>query len=254
MSGDEDREERGREPGTVYHTTNQLPKRLQPREMFDRIGAEHVPDEVLLAILLRFGTKGHNVVDLSRELLQAFGSLTALVRAKPADLARLRGIGPTKSRELKAALELARRLSQEQVEEKPSIHGPEDAARLLREPARELEHERFWVFPLDSRNHLKAQPVAVSQGLLNASLVHAREVFHAAIDHKAAAILVAHNHPSGITRPSPEDLKVTRDLVAAGKVLGIKLLDHVIVGQLLPGQSSYYLSLRESGLVSFEAG
>jgi DNA repair protein RadC len=222
--------------------------------MFDRIGAEHVPDEVLLAILLRFGTKGNNVVDLSRELLRNFGSLTALVRAKPAELSRLKGIGPTKARELKAALELARRLSQEHAEENPHIHGPEDAARLLREQARELEHERFWVFPLDARNRLKTQPVPVTQGLLNASLVHAREVFHPAIDHKAAAILVAHNHPSGITRPSPEDLKVTRDLVAAGKVLGIRLLDHVIVGQLLPGQDSYYLSIRESGLVAFETG
>ena len=94
--------------------------------------------------------------------------------------------------------------------------------------------------------------MAVSQGLLNASLVHAREVFHAAIEKKAAAILVAHNHPSGSTSPSPEDLKITRDLVAAGKLLNIKLLDHVIVGQLRPGQASYYLSLRESGLVSFE--
>ncbi|MDA3872880.1 MAG: DNA repair protein RadC [Kiritimatiellae bacterium] len=235
----------------TYYTTKQLPKRLQPREMFDRIGAEHVPDEVLLAILLRFGTKGHNVVDLSRQLIQHFGSLTSLVRTKPSEFRKLKGIGPTKARELKAALELARRLSQEQVEESPSIHGPEDAARLLREQARELEHERFWVFPLDTRNKLKAQPVAVTQGLLNASLVHAREVFHVAIECKAAAILVAHNHPSGNTSPSPEDLKITRDLIAAGKLLNIKVLDHVIVGQLRPGQASYYLSLRESGLVNF---
>jgi DNA repair protein RadC len=236
----------------AYSTAKDLPKRLQPREMFDRLGAEHVPDEVLLAILLRFGTKGNNVVDLSRELLQQFGSLTALVRAKPKELSRLKGIGPTKSRELKAALELARRLSQEQVEENAAIHGPEDAARLLREQARELEHERFWVFPLDVRNRLKAHPVAVSQGLLNASLVHAREVFRVAIDHNAAAILVAHNHPSGMTSPSPEDLKVTRELIEAGKILSIKVLDHVIVGQMRPGQASYYLSLRESGLVNFD--
>jgi len=240
-------------PQEIYHTAKELPKRLQPREMFDRSGAEHVPDEVLLAILLRFGTKGHNVVDLSRELLRSFGSLTALVRAQPADLSRLKGIGPTKARELKAALELARRLSQEQVEESPCIHGPEDAARLLREQARELDHERFWVFPLDTRNRLKTQPVPVSQGLLNASLVHAREVFHPAIQHRAAAILVAHNHPSGHTTPSPEDLKITRDLVAAGRILHISVLDHVIVGQLRAGQDSYFLSLRESGLVAFDA-
>lgn len=240
------------EKSQPYYTTKQLPERLQPREMFDRMGAEHVPDEVLLAILLRFGTKGHNVVDLSRELLRHFGSLTALVRAKPAEFRKLKGIGPTKSRELKAALELARRLSQEQVEKSPVIHGPEDAARLLREQARELDHERFWVFPLNVRNELKSHPVLVTQGTLNASLVHAREVFHAAIECKAAAVLVAHNHPSGNTSPSPEDLRVTRDLIAAGKVLGIKLLDHVIVGHLSQGENSYYLSLRESGLVNFD--
>jgi DNA repair protein RadC len=237
---------------TPYYTTKELPKRLQPREMFDRIGAEHVPDEVLLAILLRFGTKGHNVVDLSRELIQRFGSLTALVRAAPEELSQLKGIGPTKARELKSALELARRLSQEQAEETPKIRGPEDAARLLREQARQLEQERFWIFPLDTRNNLKSAPVQVTEGLLNSSLVHSREVFQAAIRLKAAAILLAHNHPSGSTSPSPEDLKITRDLVAAGKILGIQVLDHIIVGQLLPGQSQYYLSLRESGLVSFE--
>jgi DNA repair protein RadC len=132
------------------------------------------------------------------------------------------------------------------------IHGPEDAARLLREQARELDHERFWVFPLNVRNELKGQPIAVTQGTLNASLVHAREVFYPAIECKAAAILVAHNHPSGNTSPSAEDLKVTRDLIASGKILGIKVLDHVIVGQLTQGQSSYFLSLRESGLVSFD--
>ncbi|MGA0369858.1 MAG: RadC family protein [Kiritimatiellia bacterium] len=236
-----------------YFTTKELPERLQPREMFDRLGAEHVPDEVLLAILLRFGTKGNNVVDLSRKLLQQFGSLTALVRAKPSEFTKLKGIGPTKARELKTALELARRLSQEQAEASPVIHGPEDAARLLREQARELAHERFWVFPLNTRNELKSPPVQVTQGTLNASLVHAREVFAPAIDQKAAAILVAHNHPSGHTSPSPEDLRVTRDLVAAGKILGIKVLDHVIVGQLLPGQQTYYLSLRESGLVNFDS-
>jgi len=236
----------------AYVTTKELPKRLQPREMFDRTGAEHVPDEVLLAILLRFGTKGNNVVDLSRELLHQFGSLTALVRAHPKDLSRLKGIGPTKARELKAALELARRLSQEQADEDPVIQGPEDAARLLREQARELEHERFWVFPLDTRNHLKCQPIPVSQGVLNASLVHAREVFLPAIERKAAAVLLAHNHPSGNPSPSAEDLKVTKEMIQAGRILGIHVVDHVIVGQLRPGQPSYFHSIRESGLVLFD--
>ncbi len=238
---------------TMYLKVKELPVRMQPREMFDRNGAEHVPEEVLLAILLRFGTKGNNVVDLSRELIRRFGSLTALVRASTRDLSTLKGIGPTKARELKAALELARRLSQEQTEERPILHSPEDAARLLREAARELDHERFWVFPLNTRNRLQtARPLLITQGLLNSSLVHAREVFLPAITHKAAAVLLAHNHPSGDPSPSPEDLTITRDLVAAGKTLGIRVLDHVIIGQLRPGTSSYFLSLRESGLVRFD--
>jgi DNA repair protein RadC len=241
------------EPIKAYTTAKELPKRLQPREMFDRIGAEHVPDEVLLAILLRFGTEGFNVVDLARELLREFGSLTALVRAEPGQLRKLKGIGPTKARELKTALELARRLSQEQVEDKASVHSPEDVARLLREPARELDHERFWVVLLDTRNRMKQAPVMVSQGVLNASLVHAREVFRPAILHTAAAVILAHNHPSGDPQPSPEDLKITRELIQSGKVLGIKVLDHVIIGQSRPGSASYFHSLRESGLVNFQA-
>ena len=239
-------------PAPVYHTVKSLPKRLQPREMFDRIGAEHVPDEVLFAILLRSGTRGFNVVDLSRELLRQFGSLTALVRADMRQLRNLKGIGPAKARELKAALELARRLSQEQVEERGSVHSPEDVARQLREPARELEHECFWVVLLDTRNRMKQAPVLVSQGVLNASLVHAREVFRPAVLHSAAAVILAHNHPSGDPSPSPEDLRITRELVTAGKQLGIRVLDHVIVGQSRPGQQSYFHSLRESGLVAFQ--
>ncbi|MCC5850454.1 MAG: DNA repair protein RadC [Verrucomicrobia bacterium] len=234
-----------------YATVKELPKRLQPRELFDRVGAEHVPDEVLLAILLKSGSPGYNVVDLARDLLRHFGSLTALTRATPAHLVNFRGVGPTKARELKAALELARRLSQEQVEEKPAIHSPEDAARLLREQARELDHERFWVLLLDTRNRLKEHPVMVSQGVLNASLVHAREVFRPAVMNQAAAIVVAHNHPSGDPSPSPEDLRVTRNLIEAGKLLNIRVLDHVIIGQSRPGQSTYFHSLRESGLVNF---
>jgi len=241
-------------PIQFYSTVKELPKRLQPREMFDRIGAEHVPDEVLLAILLRTGTKGLNVVDLARELLRQFGSLTALVRSDPKQLRNLKGIGPTKARELKSALELARRLSQEQVEEKAAVHSPEDVARLLREPARELDHERFWVVLLDTRNRMKQGPVLVSQGVLNASLVHAREVFRPAVTHAAAAVILAHNHPSGDPSPSPEDLKITRELIHAGKILGIKVLDHVVVGQIRPGQNSYFHSLRESGLVNFQEG
>ena len=240
------------ETGTGYYKVHELPKRMQPRELFDLHGGENVPDEVLLAILLRSGTPGHNVVDLSADLLRSFGSLTALTRVSPKELTKIRGIGMVKARELKAALELARRLGQEEHGSVPMIQTPEDAARLFREQARTLDEEHFWVLVLDMKNRLKRPPQQISKGLLNVSLVHAREVFAEACVHKAAAIILAHNHPSGDCTPSPEDIRVTRKLIDAGNVMDIPVYDHVIVGRAGVGQSRYFSSLRESGLVNFE--
>jgi len=145
----------------------------------------------------------------------------------------------------------------EQESEYSSIHGPEEIARAHRSiiekrPEYDSEVEQFSAFFLNVRNEIKGAQI-VTKGTLNASLVHAREVFRPAVAMASAAIVIAHNHPSGNHNPSPEDLKVTRDLIAAGKVLGIKVLDHVIMGKLLAGQHSSFLSLRESGLVNFDA-
>lgn len=234
-----------------YYTVKELPKRMQPREMFDLHGASHVPDDVLLAILLRSGTAGFNVLDLASELLRTYGSLTALTKVSLIDLTKIKGIGLVKARELKAALELARRLSQEEHEHAPQIQSPEDAARLLREQARTLDVEHFWILILDMKNRLKCPPREVSRGLLNASLVHPREVFSEAFVHKAAGVILAHNHPSGDPSPSPEDIQVTRKLVEAGKLLEIPVMDHVIVGRASLETGRYYCSIRESGFVSF---
>jgi DNA repair protein RadC len=230
----------------------ELPLALQPRERFAREGAEKVGVDVLLAILLRSGTRGVNVLELARRLVEHYATLTELAQATVEDLAAFKGVGLVKAQMLKAALELARRIALESVANQPVLTGPDSVSRLLTESSRILDCEVFWVLLLDTRNRLLRNPEEVSRGLLNASLVHPREVFRNAIRMAAAAVIVAHNHPSGDPSPSAEDLSVTRQLVEAGQIVGIPVLDHVIVGRKSENGTGYF-SLRESGLVNFDA-
>jgi DNA repair protein RadC len=228
-----------------------LPSRLRPREQMDAIGAEHVADDVLLAVLLRSGVRGASVVDLARRLLNRYGSLTALSRVSLDELSGIHGMGRVKAQVVKAALELGRRLAAEQMADAPTVRTPADVAAVLRERARALEVEAFWVLLLDVRNRLRRPPYEVSRGLLDASLVHPREVFKEAIRSVSAAVLIAHNHPSGDPSPSAEDIRITRQMVEAGRVVDIPVLDHVIIGR--PGAANEFFSLRESGLVQFSS-
>ena len=229
----------------------ELPAQMQPRESFDRLGAEHVPDAVLLAILIRSGVPGQNVAELAQQMLIHFGSLTALAKASSKDLQQFSGIGPVTAQLLKAALELAQRLTRENIGESPMVVTPEQAAAVLRERARVLEHEIFWALMLDTKNRLIGEPKQISQGTLNSSLIHPRELFKKALEHSCAAMILAHNHPSGDPTPSSEDIKVTKQLIGAGEVMGIKVLDHIIIGRRKYHNSSDFISLRESGLVQF---
>lgn len=231
-----------------------MPANLRPREEFERIGAENVSDAVLLALILRTGTQGSNVVQLSQQLLSKYGSLTALSRVSAKELAvdkELPGIGIVKAQMIKAAMELAQRLTRECVGENPLITTPEQAAAVLRERARVLQHEVFWALMLDTKNRLIGEPQQISEGTLNSSLVHPRELFKRALQHSCAAIILAHNHPSGDPTPSAEDIKVTRQLIGAGEVMGIKVLDHIVVGHRRHHADTDFLSLREAGLVNF---
>ncbi|MDI6774635.1 MAG: DNA repair protein RadC [Verrucomicrobiota bacterium] len=191
-------------------------------------------------------------MELARELLHKYGSLTALAGASVEELRKAeKGIGKVKALEIKAALEIGRRLTEESLPKRLSIRTADDAARLLRERARLLDREMFWVVLLDSKNRLKGRPVDVTSGLLDASLVHPREMFREAIRAAAAAVMLAHNHPSGDPTPSAEDIRITRQLVQAGKVVDIKVMDHVILGKSgAPGQKDF-LSLREAGMADF---
>ena len=228
-----------------------MPMQLRPREEFERVGAENVSDAVLLALILRTGTKGMNVVEVSQRLLSAFGSLTALAKASLKELQAINSIGPVKAQMIKAAMELAQRLTRESVGESPLITTPEQAAAVLRERARVLQHEVFWALMLDTKNRLIGEPQKISEGTLNSSLVHPRELFKKALQHSCAAMILAHNHPSGDPTPSAEDIKVTKQLIGAGEVMGIKVLDHIVVGHRKYHNATDFLSLRESGLVKF---
>ena len=241
------------EEGAVYQVrANDLPKALQPREKFDRLGPENLSESDLLAILLRTGTAGTNVVELAEALLMQYGSLSALSRTSIAELQKIHGIGREKAKILKAALEIGRRLVQENVGENPRIASPEEAAAVLRERARSLDREVFWVLLLDTKSRLMAPPCEVSKGTLNSSLVHPREIFQPAIQHSAASVILAHNHPSGDPSPSAQDIRITKKLIEAGKTMEIKVLDHLIMGRKTRDGANDFFSLRESGLAEFE--
>ncbi len=229
-------------------TVKEIPERLRPRELLERNGVGNVQDDVLIAILLRSGVRGMNVVELSRALLKRFGSLSGLAAANADEIAAVHGVGKVKAQVLMSALELGRRINDEARPRRRIVKGPSDVADLLGDKARLLEKEIFWVVLLDARNGVKGEPLEVSVGLLDASLVHAREVFRDAIRRACGAVILAHNHPSGDTVPSAEDVRITRQLVEAGKVIDIRVLDHVILGG---GSTGRFTSLREEGLVVF---
>jgi DNA repair protein RadC len=228
-----------------------LPARLRPREEMERFGAENISDRALLAVLLRHGVHGMSVLEVADGLLRHYGSLHGVARASIEDLATRPGMGRVKAQILKAATELAHRLAEEQAGERPQIRSPEDAARVLQSRALSREVEAFWVLMLDTKNRLVRPPMEISRGVLDASLVHPREVFREAIRASSAAVILMHNHPSGDPTPSSEDVRITKQLVQAGSIVDIKVLDHVIVGRASGKENPAYVSLRELGVVDF---
>lgn len=232
-------------------TVKAMPEPLRPREQLLARGCAAMHDDQLLAILLRSGVKGCNVVELARRLLHHFGTLSELAKASPEELIALHlpGLSTVKAVELSATLEIARRVSAHPIVTE-SIQAPATVAKILRPLVMDADKELFLALPLDRKNRLKGRPVQVSEGTVDASLVHAREVFRECVRVSAASVIVAHNHPSGDPTPSAEDIRITKQLVSAGIVLGIPVLDHVILGHeavLPPG----YISLRDRGHVNF---
>jgi len=217
-----------------------------PRERLVDKGPDALSPGELVAILLRTGLKGVNVVELGTQVVQKYGSLQALAKASIEDLKTFKGIGRDKAVTLIAAFTLARKMAEELRREAPLLDTPESIAELLREDNRLSEVEHFQVVLLNTRRKLMSV-VKISQGTLDTLLVHPREVFKHAITANAAAIVLVHNHPSGDPTPSEADIKVTRDLIRAGQLLKIDVLDHVIIGRATQERPKDYLSLRELG-------
>jgi DNA repair protein RadC len=223
-----------------------LPDNERPRERLLNLGADALRDAELVAILLRSGLKGLSAIQIAEQLLQRHGKLEALARASVDELAQTKGVGPDKAVGLKAAFTLARRMAQELHAEPPLLDRPERVADYLREDNRMYDVEHFQVALLNTRRKL-IRVEHVSQGTLDTLLVHPREVFRAAILAGAAAIVLVHNHPSGDPTPSQADINVTRDIIRAGRLLKIDVLDHVILGRRTDERAKDFASLRELG-------
>jgi len=222
------------------------PASERPRERLAAKGADALSDAELIGILLRTGLKGANAVEIGRQLLQKHGSLQALARASVEDLRKTKGIGRDKAVTLMAAFTLARRMARELGRESPLLDTPDAVANLMREEIRPCHVETFRVILLNTRRRL-IEVVKISDGTLDTLLVHARDVFKPAINANAAALILVHNHPSGDPSPSEADIKVTRDLIRAGQLLKIEVLDHVVIGRATEQRPKDYVSLRELG-------
>jgi DNA repair protein RadC len=224
----------------------ELPNSERPRERLMENGPDALKNSELIAILLRTGCKGVSAIQVAEQILQKIGSLDNVSRATVAELQQIKGVGRDKALALQSAFTLARRMAQEILQEAPTLDTPERIADLLREQNRQYEVENFQIILLNTRRKL-IRVERISQGTLDTLLVHPREVFKPAIAANAAALVLAHNHPSGDPTPSEADIKVTRDLVRAGQLLKIEVLDHVILGRATQDRPRDYVSLRELG-------
>lgn len=225
-----------------YRRLKDLPEDLLPRERLFQHGPEALSNREILAILLRTGLKGENVLDIAERILTEAGGLAGLARMSVHEMTQLRGLGTAKASELKAALEIGKRSVSSNPIVRPVVNSPQDIAHLVMEEMRYFDREHFRVVSLSTKNHVLGIS-SISVGSLNSSLVHPRECFKEAIRRNSNAIILIHNHPSGDPTPSREDIEVTKRLRDGGEILGIEVLDHVIIGD------NRYISLKERGIL-----
>ena len=217
------------------------PEDERPRERLIAHGPAALSEAQLLAIIIRNGRLGRTSVDLGRDLLDSFGSLAGIEKAAIKEICKVKGIGPAKAAEIKAAIELGRRY------QKPSLAGAsfcssQDVAAYYRPRMKDLKQETFRCALLDTKNRIIREEV-VSIGSLSTSIVHPRDTFKSAVRESAAAVIFTHNHPSGDVKPSQEDILLTKRLVQAGEVLGIQVLDHIIIGD------NSHFSFKDHGMI-----
>ncbi|MDH3444414.1 MAG: DNA repair protein RadC, partial [Deltaproteobacteria bacterium] len=226
-----------------YQTIKDWPEQDRPREKLLSRGAAALTDTELLAIVLRNGdaSSGKSAVDHARSMLGQFGGLKGIDEAAVAELTRVKGIGPAKAAQIKATLEIARRLGRPTWHAGEPLRSAEDVFRHFQDSLAGEKREFFYVVLLTNKNK-KIREVKISEGSLTASLVHPREVYNPVIRESAAAVIFVHNHPSGDPAPSPEDIEITRRLKEVGEVMGIRVLDHVVIGH------DRYFSFSDRGL------
>ena len=227
-------------------TMRELPEKERPREKMLRLGARGLSDAELLAILLRTGTVEESALSIAQGLLKEYeqpGGVALLAAARPEDLSKYKGIGNVKAITITAAIEFGRRLYARQASgDITSIRQPEDAANWYLHRLRYVQQEEFHVLLLSTKHQVLAS-CCVAVGTMDAALVDPRRVFQVALRHQAAALILAHNHPSGDPSPSKEDIALTLRLAEAGKLLELPVLDHVIIGD------GRFVSLKEKGLL-----
>jgi DNA repair protein RadC len=227
-----------------YHTIKDWPEEDRPREKLLSHGAAALSDTELLAIILRNGnaSTGESAIDHARLLLGQFGGLKGIDGASATELTKVKGIGPAKAAEIKASLEIARRVGGPKWQAGEPLRSAEDVFRHFHQSLSGEKRELFYVVLLNNKNK-KIRDVKISEGSLTASLVHPREVYHPVIRESAAAVIFVHNHPSGDPAPSPEDIEITRRLKEVGEVMGVRVLDHVVIGH------DRYFSFSDRGLL-----
>jgi DNA repair protein RadC len=223
-------------------TIHDLPAADRPRERLQRLGVEALSAQEILALILGRGIAGESVMVTAQRLLSQFGGLKGIAGASLEQLAQIRGIGIAKASQIRAAVELANRVEgYSESGGKTQVKTPEDVASLVQGRLKDKKKEYFLAILLDTRNQL-IKAAEISVGSLDSSIVHPREVFKEAISASAAAVIFVHNHPSGDTEASEDDIQLTKRLAQAGEIVGIDVLDHVIIG----GKS--YISLKREGL------
>ena len=233
------------------YNIQQLPLEDRPRERLVRCGTEALSTAELLAVILGRGTKGVSVLQLAQELVTRFGDVKQLFEVTLEEFCQLKGMGLAKAIQLRAALALGKRAAREVSSDRVRIETPQQAYNLVREVF-EQEKREFFVAILQDVKGFVINHQVVAIGTLSSSLVHPREVFYPAIRHKAASVILAHNHPSGDPTPSPEDISLTENLVEVGRIMGIPIHDHLVIGD------RRFISLRQRGISftcrSVEAG
>ncbi|MSP37940.1 MAG: JAB domain-containing protein [Deltaproteobacteria bacterium] len=227
-----------------YQTIKDWPEEDRPREKLLAKGSHALTETELLAIILRNGnaSTGESAIDQARLLLNQFGRLKGIDDASASEISAVKGIGPAKVAEIKACLEIGKRIGSQKWETGQPLHSAEDVYQHFRENLGREKRELFYVVLLNNKNR-KMGEVKISEGSLTASLVHPREVYNPVIRESAAGVIFVHNHPSGDPAPSPEDIDITKRLKEVGDVMGVRVLDHVVIGH------DRYFSFNERGLL-----